>query len=99
MKTNYFELYESRRKKYKPGTVWGGVGRGVKKFEVIASSRLKYSSEYTRYRGSDEPDSSCENLIYLRVLESTSGLVGFHEGGIVAWSKAYTEKYYVPLLS
>jgi hypothetical protein len=83
MKTNYFELYESKRKKYKPGTVWTTKG----KTSITTLEILSKVNPHDRY--------PCDySSVIIGVLETKGYL---YVGAEKEWSTSYLEENYVPM--
>jgi hypothetical protein len=83
--TNYFELYESLRKKYKPGTVWVTKNaNSIEKLKIVDKSRYAESlySTMASYSG---------RMIYFEILE-TNGF--YRNGDVISWPESYMEENY-----
>jgi hypothetical protein len=92
MTTSFFQQYEQRRKRYKPGAIWVDKGRHiVKKLQIIDRSKLS-------------PEIKVEELyqtgvtISFRVLEARHGDSRLSPGVIGDWSKVYMENNYEVLI-
>jgi hypothetical protein len=93
MTLTYFQQYEQRRKRYKPGAIWVDKGRHtVRKLQIIDKSKLSPEIKILEIY-------QWGVTITFLVLETLWSDSRLSAGTIANWSRAYMEENYCPEVS
>jgi hypothetical protein len=96
-----FELYEARKTRFKPGTIW----RDERGICVVKALKIVDEDDLSKYSNIDLDENSdyghSGKKIYFEIIDSSASNRGYDiltTGKVLCWFQSYIERYYVPLL-